>query len=79
MGGQKPLSQPVTGVAERVLAAELANVRKLATRRPESFGHLMNGVVPSLTRLCLITCPDALQQSLRSLMTGDVYTDALVA
>ena len=56
-----------------------ANSRKLAARRPEEFGHLMNGVDPSMTRLCLRTCPDAIQQPLRSLMTGDVYTDALVA
>ena len=58
---------------------QLANARRLAVRRPEEFGHLANGVDPSLTRLCLRTCPDPLQQSMRSLMVGDVYTDALVA
>ena len=58
---------------------QLANARRLAVRRPEELGHLASGVDPSLTRLCLITCPDPLQQSMRSLMTEDVYTDALVA
>ena len=34
---------------------QIANARRLAVRRPDEFGHLANGVDPSLTRLCLRT------------------------